>query len=741
VAESAAAVLVVEVEEGTDYLLSGYTRYRFEGDPASLGGLDPFVPEAYVAWSGLAGPATAAGIELVYPVPETGEEMDAVPLGRSGDLLGVMMHWRVSRRVDEWNYFELAIEVPEGVTRLRLSLECRSLMGEVHFTDLQLTAQDDIARFLREGAYRYLPATEFTAPMKKMILLGDTFRASLAAYAPSRYVFDLVLPERPVLEFHTGLAGEPGRGGDRKVRFAVILEEAGSGRAEPIHRSALDPARAGSDWRRHSVDLSAHGGERVRIAFETAFEPPPLDERDRPSVVPLFGTPVLYERDPAGRKPSLLLLSIDCTREDHLGGHGHERDCTPFLDELAREGVDFLNAYSPSDLTYVVMPMLMTGRMIKFRWLGSFNVLDPAIPSLPEIMTREGYLCGGFCSDFYYNGFWKGFPFRPRVDAMSQREMDVHLIEKALDFIREHPDTPLFTWIHLNGPHPPCDGRPPGDRFVKAEGLEPALAGLRERAGVGSEASSWTAPNRVLYGGGPKDPETVQTAIRICEALYDGHLAETDARVRDFFGELDSLGVLENTLAAITSDHGIQLRFDGLTARGPREEGIRVPLILKGPGIPGEPRRIVERVSTIDFLPTVLELLEISAPEGLTGRSLAPLIQDGTGLPDRPVFALFTGSIAVWFDQYKYRIIDVRIDELLDPKADLDGPPMEGEFLHDLGPDGRGDDENIAAARRAVLTQARRILIDFWNALDASAARGPANQALVGFFRKAGYMK
>ena len=106
--------------------------------------------------------------------------------------------------------------------------------------------------------------------------------------------------------------------------------------------------------------------------------------------------------------PSVLLLGVDCLRQDHLSGHGHSRETTPFLDRLAASGVDFTRAYSPSDLTYVVLPMVMTGRMIRFSWLGSFNVLDAGLPSLAERLEARGYLGAGFCGDYYYNGFWKG---------------------------------------------------------------------------------------------------------------------------------------------------------------------------------------------------------------------------------------------------------------------------------------------------------------------------------------------
>jgi len=140
-------------------------------------------------------------------------------------------------------------------------------------------------------------------------------------------------------------------------------------------------------------------------------------------------------------------------------------------------------------------------------------------------------------------------------------------------------------------------------------------------------------------------------------------------------------------------------------------------------------------------MPTVLDILNIPAPPGLTGRSLRPLFEPEGSLPEKPVFSLLTDSIALWFDDYKYRVTHRRMAVLLEPGADLEGPPLDEEYLHHLAPGGKGDDENIAADRRDLLVRGRKILVDTWNTLDSSSARGPANQALVGFFKKAGYMK
>lgn len=728
----AAAEVTLGIDPGANPRLSGWVRFLPPEEKERW--KTAAVPEARAAWEPAA-EAAAGGVLTLRTAPPEG-----TGTASSGDLLDILNRWRISRRVDGWNFFELPLAVPPGCRALRIRLECRNLVGRVEFSDVRLRSLDFTACFLNDGDYRYLRSTEVTRPLKKMVLLGDTYRASLAAFAPSRFCFDLVLPEHGVLEYHVGIAQDPAmEHPEGKVRFRVLLRPDGK-EARELHRAVLEAGKDGGRWHPVRLDLAAWRQQRVRITFETGWAgTPPGDPR--PRVIPVIGTPVVYACRRGERKPNLLLVSIDATRTDHLGCHGYGRDPTPFLDTLAAEGVDFTNTYSPGDLTYVVMPILMTGRMMQFKWLGSFNVLDPDLPSLPELLAREGYLCAAFLEDYYYNGFWKGFPARPKIEGLTQSEADVVLLDRAKRFIHGHGNTPWFVWIHLNGPHPPCHGRPPDDRYVKEAGLADALARFRKEAGAGPKASNWIALQRRLATGGKLAPGDRDALTRIFLALYDGQLRRTDERLRAFMAELRSEGALEHTLRVITSDHGMQLRPGALGARGPREEGLRVPFLFLGPGIP-QGRRVDARVTTLDLLPTLLDLLHVPAPGGVTGRSLAPLVL-GTAehLDEEPVFSLLTGSTVLWFDRYKYLVSKAVTERLVDGSLDPGAPPQEGESLFLLPPAGTGDDRDVKARYPDRVTRARTLFLERWRKLDRASAAGPANQALVGFFKKAGYMK
>lgn len=734
--DSATASLGMNLDEGL-YLLSGYTRYQFQSDLDALDASDFHVPEARISWEALKDPPESESFDLHVSAEGLSRERQK---NRSSDLLGIMMHWRVSKKIGEWNYFELPFHVPKGGRGLRFFFECTHLRDEVVFSDLRITRQSFASGFLREGDYRYLPSTEFTRPLKKVYRLGTVFRTCLAAFPPSRFVFDLALPERPMLEFHTGIARKAAENPAGAAEFIVTARAAGSKAEEVLHRSTRKIGNQEDAWRTFSLDLSSFGGKKIRLCFEVKHKDPGSAPR-LPAFAPLFGTPVLYDRVLAKDRPHVLLLSIDCTRADRLGTRGYPRDCTAALDEIARRGFDFMNAYSPSDLTYVVMPMLMTGRMIKFRWLGSYNVLDSAIPSLTELLSREGYLCGGFCSDYYYNAFWKGFPFRLYLEDIPNQQKDEMLLDEALRFIRAHGDTPLFTWVHLNGPHPPCNSGPPNDYYLNQEGLISKLSDLQRVLGRGDDQTPWASVHGVMKDNRKFQPETIREAIDLGIAVYDGELRLTDRRIKGFLDALKKEGTLDRTLLIATSDHGIQLSKEAFYGRGPFEDGMRVPLIMAGPGLPSPPRRVEERISTIDLTPTLLEILKIPAPPGMTGSSLLPLCRGESANVERAVISLTASHFVVWFDDYKYLVSLSHLDDVLGEGSNINGPPLPGEQLYQLPPEGKGDGVDLKKVRGKLLLKGRKILADHWNSLDAASARGPANQALVDFFKKAGYMK
>ena len=132
--------------------------------------------------------------------------------------------------------------------------------------------------------------------------------------------------------------------------------------------------------------------------------------------------------------------------------------------------------------------------------------------------------------------------------------------------------------------------------------------------------------------------------VRFWRAVYDEKVARADAQFAHFLAEFDALGVTGKTLFVLTSDHGTELyehdRLDhGFTLY---DEQVRVPLVLKLPDRAAAGAAVDARVSSIDLMPTVLDLLDVAVPERvraqLRGRSLVPAMR-GEPLEARDAFA------------------------------------------------------------------------------------------------------
>jgi len=120
-------------------------------------------------------------------------------------------------------------------------------------------------------------------------------------------------------------------------------------------------------------------------------------------------------------------------------------------------------------------------------------------------------------------------------------------------------------------------------------------------------------------------------------ARYDGETAYMDDYMGQLFRYMEQLGLSDNTIIAITSDHGESFSEHGLYSHGSAlyDEQIMTPLILRYPKtLPADMRR-TEQISTLDIAPTLLDLAGIPIPEVMQGHSLLPLIENKGRIPER----------------------------------------------------------------------------------------------------------
>jgi choline-sulfatase len=338
--------------------------------------------------------------------------------------------------------------------------------------------------------------------------------------------------------------------------------------------------------------------------------------------------------------PDVYLITIDTLRADHVHCYGYDRVQTPALDALARDGVRFSQAFTPSPITNTSHTTILTGLLPSAHGVTDFAIpLSPAHATWAELLRKKGYHTAAFIGAVILDSktlapgldrgfdFYDNFPENPQTKSrwgrVERRGMDV--VQHAETWLSAHPAGPHFVWVHLYDPHDPYE--PP-------------------------------APYSQTY----KDH------------LYDGEIAYADAALANFMDYLKKQGWYQNSLVVVVGDHG-----EGLGEHNEETHGIflydsttHVPLIVKMPAnrrpragapaphlspatqntragapAPHGPSQTAEQtesskvvgaqVRTTDILPTVLDLTGAPRPERLDGESLKPYLIGGESA-DRTAF-------------------------------------------------------------------------------------------------------
>jgi hypothetical protein len=418
-----------------------------------------------------------------------------------------------------------------------------------------------------------------------LVRLYPAFHAALALAA-------LVLAPLLVLPFEVRRRTEPAAG---RLVLAAGLAPVVLGLALTL--LAVPAARRLATFDNFRLVLSDQAPllkHAVAVAARLAPPPalPPLDCEDvgqcaptAPSGAPGAGGAFALD----GR--SILLVSIDALRADHVGAYGYSRRTTPRLDELGAQGVLFEYAYAPTPHTSYSVSSLMTGKYMRPLALqGAGGDSD----TFAGILRTYGYGTAAFYPPAVF------FIDAARFENLSSRFLDfeyrkVEFAEgqRRVEQLRRYlAGTPagarIFVWVHLFGPHEP---------YEKHAGLD----------------------------FGDRDVDR-----------YDSEIAFADKTLGDLVQAFRA--ARPDSLVMVTSDHGEEFgehggRYHGTTVY---EEQVRVPLVFHAPGTNMKPRRIREPVQTIDVLPTVLAGLRVPIPPRMRGRDLGPLL---TGGPEGPGLA------------------------------------------------------------------------------------------------------
>src|SRR3989454_942871 len=303
-------------------------------------------------------------------------------------------------------------------------------------------------------------------------------------------------------------------------------------------------------------------------------------------------TAVDAQRPQKPSAPDIYLVTIDTLRADHVHCYGYERVQTPAFDALAKDGIRFAQAFTPSPITNTSHTTILTGLLPSSHGVTDFAVPLAAVhPTWAELLKQKGYHTAAFIGAVILDSkslapgldrgfdFYDNFPEHPltksRFGRVERRGMDV--VQHAEKRMNAHPAGPHFVWVHLYDPHDPYEPPPPYSQTYK-------------------------------------------------DHLYDGEIAYADAALENFVAYLKKLGRYENSVIVVVGDHG-----EGLGEHHEDTHGIflydsttHVPLIVKLPSRSNAAKVVDAQVRTTDILPTVLDLLHASVPVKLDGESLKP---------------------------------------------------------------------------------------------------------------------
>jgi arylsulfatase len=379
------------------------------------------------------------------------------------------------------------------------------------------------------------------------------------------------------------------------------------------------------------------------------------------------------------RKPNLLFIWTDEQRADTMEVYGNSTIITPNLNKLASESIVFRNAYVSQPVCTPARSTVMTGLWPHTNGCVQNNIpLSADIPCLNEMLNDPDYQSAfmgkwhlgdevfnqhGFgewvsIEDMYVkyytegrdrvvrSSYWhwlKDLGYKPdREDGIFSREFTARLplehckpkfLEReSIDFLSRHRGEPFILYINFLEPHMPFFG--PLDHLHHPENVK-LPANFDDPLEENEPLRYKLRREKFLREGFEGHDLKTEEGWRNLIARYWGLVSQVDLSVGAILDALENFALADNTIVVFTSDHGDMMGSHHiLTKMMMYEEAARVPWLIRIPEFGRKQALVEQRVSHIDLVPTLLELMNRSPKEDLPGSSLVPLIEGGKPAED-----------------------------------------------------------------------------------------------------------
>jgi arylsulfatase A-like enzyme len=428
------------------------------------------------------------------------------------------------------------------------------------------------------------------------------------------------------------------------------------------------------------------------------------------------------------KKPNVLFILTDDQRYDTIHAFNNMHIQTKNLDALCADGMAFSNAHIPGGtVPAVCMPsraMINTGRSL-FSLSNDGKTIPKDHALMGETFMQNGYQtfgCGkwhngvdgyrrsfGAGDDIFFGGMWDHWnvpvyeykadgvydqmvnasisPYFTNKTTMSRAthvHMGVHstdlFTDRAIEWLEQYTDDdPFFMYLSYLAPHDPRTMPAPFDTMYNPEKLPlECFAGEHFRYGIEDVRDE-------IIEAYPRKSDKVKQHI----ADYYGMISHLDDRIGMIISQLKEKGLYDNTVIIFTSDNGLAVGRHGLMGKQScYEHGIRVPLIMAGPGIPQNKQNTGYHF-LYDIFPTLCTLCGIDTPETVEGIDFSKVFKDPKSVQREEIYAVYADKVRAVKDE-RYKLIEYRFQKtVMTQLYDLERDPLETlnladypEYLH-----------------------------------------------------------
>ncbi|MEM7137617.1 MAG: sulfatase [Myxococcota bacterium] len=500
------------------------------------------------------------------------------------------------------------------------------------------------------------------------IKVRDEARRGIRLQPGAQVDWFVEVPERATLVFAGASLGDEGT---VDVTLTTDRKAAGSQRID-----------LGSRWSPHRVSLAPHRGEVARIRFRNSGN----------AEVALGEVRVVHRAAPGAtaRKQArnVIVLLIDTLRASKLAIYNDKtRVKTPALDTFAEQGTVFERSQTPENWTKPSVASVLTSlHPATHGTKQDASKLPRSALMLSEVYDKAGFATASFIANGYVSnafGFDQGWDHYTNYIRERRNTNASNVFGEAAAWIEKNKDKRFFAYIQTIDPHVPYD---PPAKYLEMYDPKPYNGKVQNRR------------THLMLDDAKKNPKkyafTKRDKERI-EALHDGEISYHDEHFGKFLTKIKELGLEEDTIFVITSDHGEEFQEHGSWGHGHSvyQELLAVPLVFRWPGAVPAGGRVGPVVSTMDIGPTVLEATGVPVPKEFEGRSLLGFMQGNWPMGPYVAFSDFLDHRRVirggdWKLIIRGNLSQVMFDLASDPgeTQELDGrsTPIAQRYLRTL---------------------------------------------------------